>query len=413
MPTIKQLAAAMTIPNKDALIDALAKAGYESIVVLKNYNGDLYLNSTMATASANTLLDECTAHDAEVKPGPAYRTSLAVLLAELFPKDPPPQGGNVANGDPATATEKERKEAEAFGTQRYTSVGLVTLSRIRAIDRFEGKIVKRLYDELNKGTLSRDSIVLTGLKRAITSEAEKRSSIGGLTVTICSETDEQVQRNGEFLIAVYRYGKLMLAAGMMPIAASAANPTAASLGDKGVLTVPDRSPGAQPGATKLLRYHVTPESVEQYLLAAMRGANTMKPTELLAAHEALHEKIIDDLQTGYNYDTAMHRVMEKHTFASVLPTGDANRGNGGNNNNTQLLKELQDLRTSHKALQNKFMGLSGGSSFKRDANGTPTKKSTCHSFQKGLCTRGSTCKFAHTCELCGADDHGSATCPKK
>lgn len=186
MTTIKDASAALAVPGKDELVAALEAAGHTDSKLLRLYNSNLYTAGDVDQTSMVALLKECNAQAAVVKHNePKWRTCLTALLDHLHPVAPAaPQESNAPPAPKETQPERERKEAETLSQTRYTAIGTMFMFNVRAQDRLEPKLIKKLHDGFTNGHLPVECYALKLLKRAQTTESEKTSCIGGLTVAV-------------------------------------------------------------------------------------------------------------------------------------------------------------------------------------------------------------------------------------
>jgi len=217
---------------------------------------------------------------------------------------------------------------------------------------------------------------------------------------VSNDTEEPLDLVGDVLLLIWRYLQAVKAAGARPVQPNPnGNQLAGSKGEQGAFTVPDRAPGAPAGAMKALRWYATPDGTNAYFLAALRASTKLKPDELVEAHRLLNEKVSDEIQQDYNWESAMHKTLMHTSFVGVLAE---NRTTGAGA--AALVKEVAELRAELRkrpATPNSVMA-------------SPVQKAkpnnVCHMFQQqGECKKDK-CIFSHICARCGSKAHGAYNC---
>jgi len=391
---------ANTFPNKDALLTSMASSGIVTLADLKAFDCMALLSKPPAARTVTDLLSACTPHDSNVSDTAVWRTALGhvITLALAVCTDVAPQSN----------------AADAFGIGRYKAIEKQCLVTIRTADRLDGKIVKKASDDLDRGTLSAECYKLSAQKGVLAGSVERKSTIGGLEVTIATEDSAPACRNGEVLMQIWRFYKMMLAAGMRKATPTASTPDAASLGDLAVINRKDST-----GCIVKERWHLTPNILEQYFTTALRDSSFLTPKELEAGHERIQQLTVDELHTNFNYESALARILRDTTFVTAARVAAPNSSAAGaadsSKTNARLEKEKLDLVAQVRTLKR----TSFAQGTPQSPQGTPPKapkafdqrpSGVCFDFQNGKCARAQ-CKFGHACAKCGDAGHGSAACP--
>jgi len=413
MPTLASLVTT-DFDRRDAMLAALVACGIKTTDDVRAHNGMALMTRPPHEATVVALLGtKLHAKDNSILDDEAHRTALAHILLAV--------GADSSSSNPGVGTqeEKDRREADAFGQDRYAKLASMSLANVRAGNRIEGKLLKKASEDLDRGTLGADCYTLAGLKSVLAADTEHKARFAGITVNVQTEHTASTARNGEVLILIWNFLKMMLAAGMRKITPAAANPDAGSVGSRAVVKI--RGGG---GATE--RWHLTTDAADNYMLAAITGSTTLSPGALVLAHLKLQELIVDYLQVNWNYESGLMQVLASQTFATAytLKASETSNGKGprppGTGNDSD--KEMRDLRATNKSLQQQIRTLrwsdlgSSSSDGQDKATGSPTKKpkkGLCFDFNRGTCTRGDKCIFRHECAICGSKDHGQDKCPQK
>ena len=252
-------------PHKDELLAALATAGIDTVDGFKYFNGGGLSAKPCEASSIDALLDAAKVHNNTIdKATPAWRTIVAWAADQLATA---PAASNQQSQN--TDAEAQRKEADTFGNERYGGLTSLTLARPRAAERVDGARLRDLYHALDKGTMTRNIWVLQNLKGTLSSEGERKATLGGLEVTMTTATAEPTKRNGEVLLLIWRFLKMLLAVGARSPKPHSTNPQAASMGEHGIMKMADP---ANPGHFLSQRWHCTPDQIEQYYLAAVHAS---------------------------------------------------------------------------------------------------------------------------------------------
>ena len=320
-PTIKDALAAETFDLKDQIIAALEAAGITDPQRIYRYGGNALLKTPMEEVKA-FVDSKLKPHKAELaSTDPDVLTAVADFVAALVSKVPVASAGAAA---PAATTassggslDKERAAADAFAQERYAAVAQATLYRVSAKDRLASKIVKRLSDEIDRGTISAESYKLTGLSSALSTESESKTSVGNdVSIVTSKAATFALGHHGEILIAEVRFLDGLMAAGFRPVTPHASNPQAGSCGTKGLILVPD--PG-DPSKTVSERWNLTPEFCRQYLMSVIVGITMLAPPDLLAARNRFWELTVEIIEADFNVETSGLTILERHTMVRRCP----------------------------------------------------------------------------------------------
>ena len=404
---------ALAFAGRDAMVAALTTEGIKTPDDLLAYDCCRLNGTPPDPATVTSLLTALTVHDGTIKDDVPSRTTLGQILRILYAKDVA-----AATGVDPTK-EGEKAAANAFGVKRYAGLQAVTMTRISQSNRVEGATLKRTSEDLDQGTLQLQSYQLKTLVSSLMKAEERTSTIGGLQVVVNTDTTENLSKNGEVLIAIYRHGQMMLAAGMREVTASKDTPLAASRGDFGMIKIA-KPTAADPKATTTVRWHATPDSVNAYLLDAMKASCYITPNALVACHKKLHELIVDLLNQNFNYESAVQTVLTansgfKGANAIIVPasTGGAPTKEVSQKDYNKLKSHNETLQRQLNNSKNKNDPSAGDKRFKQaDSLTTPTRNERlCHGFNEaGGCRFAPNCTFAHKCSKCGASDHGKHEC---
>jgi hypothetical protein len=290
-----------TFALKDDLVAALASEGIiDPTEDLYLYGAGKLLSLPPDQDTMNGLLEACNVHKGTIAKGDsAAETALVKLIRQLAKKVAPPVSVTAGGGAAPAATgaavaDKEKKAADEFALRRYGLLHTALMSRVRAADQFEGKMVKKTSDGVDAGSLPADCYKLVGIKGALAAEAEKKTCLAeGVVITTMVDVENDATRNGEVLLLIWRHGRMLLAAAFRPVdAAAMRNPKVASLGEYGDITVDDTAPGAGAGATKKERWHLTPDSVDQLFLMCLAATTKIGPKDMLAAYTAFWQLVV-------------------------------------------------------------------------------------------------------------------------
>ena len=176
-PTIKDALAAETFDLKDEIITALEAAGITDPQRIYRYGGNALLKTPMEEVKA-FVDSKLKPHKAELaSTDPDVLTAVADFVAALVSKVPVASAGAAASTATTASSggslDKERAAADAFAQERYAAVAQATLYRVSAKDRLASKIVKRLSDEIDRGTICGELQARRPLQRSFHRERVK------------------------------------------------------------------------------------------------------------------------------------------------------------------------------------------------------------------------------------------------
>jgi hypothetical protein len=405
--------ASATFALKDDLLTAMAgvSPSVKTVADLRAYDGCRLTTTPPAAASVTSLLSACTAIRGTVKDDVAGRTALGHVLALL-------EASAGSGSSSSTSTSTAAADA-AFALKAYNELGRRMISRVNAEDKVEGKLVRKAHDDLDRGTLSRECFVLTGLRALNAGTEERHVSVGGVRMMSESEAQVALARNGDVLLQIFRNLKMLLAAGFRVITPAPETPSAGSAGDSG--SIKYKRPGA---ADETVRYHLTPEGADLHMLAALRGSCALTPLQLAGAHATIFELAVNKMQKlNLNLESALVKTHESKTFvqaaADAAPTAGATAAAPAPPAAPDRVRELEKQVKAH---ENTIAQLKRGRGDGGTAQGgTPSgplavKKGSagdhCFDFARtGKCPRGDKCPFSHQCMVCGSTEHGTMLCP--
>lgn len=403
---LSALLAGQTFALKDDLLSALAALDMTTVGCLISWNGCRLQKVPPAAEDVTALLTACTAKKDTIKDDEPSRSALGRLVTACLEAHSTPQRGSTAPDE----AEKALKDA-SFGDSRYRHLGRKTLSDVPANMRLKGSIIKLLYEDLDRGTLSAGSYKLSSLKGLLTDRAERRSSLGGLSVTVSEEKETALHLVGDVLIAILMLLKALLAAGMRKVTPDPSNPLAGSAGDRGIVKVSGEAGGVE-------RWHLTPHIVDRYLITAIQASSSLSAPEMVAGHNELFRLAIDRIHSNENFESALNSVLNTHSFVTAArlalgslgtdTTGGGGVGGGSGGGATAAARARRPSSSPRKRQSGSAdPGASSGAS-------SPPKKGSgaaCWDFNKASgCSRAS-CKFQHVCQKCGSTEHGQSSCP--
>lgn len=424
MTTIADTTAAATFEHKDMIVAALTAAGKTEVTHLYRYAGGGLLEIPMRPAALGALLTLLHSKDGNIDPANAdHQTAIADLMAELT--DKVPIAAHSSTSAASTTSSNENRKLDALAASKYAKLGETLFRRIRAADQLPGKIIQRMTDDLDRGTLSAECYTLTGLHSSLDSDEEKKTKLSdGVTLSTLNESKIFFSRGADVIMKIDQFCDGLLTAGFRPVTKNAANPTAGTRGKYGHLEIEDPADATK---KKLVPFWFTPDFTEQYRAAARTGLRSMTPSELVTAHSALRVKIVDGLHDSMNGDSAGFDVLSRHSFTTV-PVSHSSSSNTDltraistlEASNATLTKKLASLEAeSRKRTRLEFDGastasgassqLSSASAFADDISTRCRAGGLCIGFQKGTC-KNKKCKFTHKCLKCGAAAHGLSAC---
>ena len=261
--------------SKDRLLAAMATIDppCKTDADLEAYDGRRLLSTPPDADTVKFILEECKKKDVSIDHNTAGRTALGQVISICLRKsalDKSKVGG-------AEGTEAKEAKAKAYGIERYDAIQTKMGMRVQAPQRIEGKTVKKASEDLDLGTLSRDCYELSGLKSEFHEEKSRKATIGGVALLIASEDATEPSRIGEFVMAIWCFCDMLLAAGYRKITPSPGGP--ASAGEHCSINFKDAT---APGGIRKDRHHITPEGANAYFLAAMTGVSTLSLKGLAA-----------------------------------------------------------------------------------------------------------------------------------
>ncbi len=230
--------------NRDALVAALKQCSYTTVNDLASYDGRRLKGDPPDAASVTALLGECAGKDATIKDETPWRTALGHVLTAAF------DGKATSNDDSHGSDERDRRAAQAFAKEKYDNLGKLTGAMVPASHRLDAKIVKRAYEDLDSGTLSKDCYALGTLHSALdTSVDEETAHVGGIPVDVKRKSNVPLAKAGDVLMQIWKFCKMMLAAGYRAI------PDGSEIaGDHGKIRINDPT---DPTKKKVVQYHLT------------------------------------------------------------------------------------------------------------------------------------------------------------
>ena len=315
--SIEDALAGATFDNKDEFVAALRAAAVTDPQRVYRYGGYALLRVPMGERESKSFIDtKLKPHDAKLTSDDAdVLTSLADFVEALRAKVPLATAGAAAPDATTTTTsglDKEKALADAYAQERYSAVAQATLFRIAAKDRLASKIIKKLSDEINRGTISAEHYRLAGLSTSLAHETERATSVGNdVSIVTAKAATFALGHSGEIIIAEVRFLDGLMAAAFRPVSAHSSNPKAGSLGTKGIIEVPDpKDAGRMIGE----RWNVTPEFARQYLMAVVTGTLALAPADLVAARNRFWELTVEILEADCNVESAGLTILERHTM---------------------------------------------------------------------------------------------------
>ena len=442
------IAACSSLAVDAKYLTAMSNAGFTSLLAFAAFDQFKLVKDVLPdAASVFKLCDLLTAQDATIKKETDAEihvvNQIALLCAAAFKKQPasaaPAAAAPAAAAPGLTAqaqAEKEKADDDAFGVEAYRNVTRRTLLRYPTKYCARGKDVKTLRAEFNRGTISKESYNLKLQKDVTQSDAEKTACISSTVTLNIGETTAPVEiaKYGHFMRQLSILEGKIMAAGLDEVKPSAATPRAGSAGTKARVQVAD--PSAAPGATRNAIWHVMPETWMKYRFGGQEAMLTLTLPQLNSVHDSFHERTNAVMQeSDFNYGSALESVMDVHSWHSILatlpaaersmaPLTNAHIGIVGGESDAE--KELRDLRSAHKRINNE-LEQARTALRKRKADdpsreplgarevATPnaTAAETSHDFQRSACRYGASCRFVHSCDKCGSTDHGSLNCPRR
>lgn len=402
----------LTCAKKAELLTALAAVDVKTTDDLLDYRLEQLCKEPPDLPTAETLLDLCKTKTVAVdKADAVWLTALGkIIKAAKATKS-------------GTHNNKDLKKADLFGESRYDKIPSLLGSRVLPHERYKGRHVARASEELDRGTLTSDTFELAKLAGSFEEESAiegyvNKSGLVELNLGNRGTLGATASRNGEVLHQIWCFCMMMLAAGGRPV--TAIKDKAASTGAYGL--VKSIASGV---AT---RWHVTFDALCKYFVSALTASSTMNGYQLREAHAKLHELIVEDLHSGYNYESAIFRVLDKNKFNSFdIPpqpttakgagTSGARQTNAGpsgqsprekSKRETDLERENANLRATAK--QAKQAGGGGASPTKagKAKAGAGADADLCWKFQANKCNDGASCRFVHKCAICGSTAHSGA-----
>ena len=152
-------------------------------------------------------------------------------------------------------------------------------------------------------------------------------------------------------------------------------------------------------------------------LSALEASSVLTPSQLLAAHVALHVLIVKKLNSGYNWESAAISTLESKTFLSVEvsarpePLAAELSPEGGTTPLTTVKRQREadlerEVGNLKRALADKNPEAGASSSVQKSDQ-------LCWNFQAGKCNNGSRCSYTHKCAICETEGHAAKDCPQK
>lgn len=419
---------------------AAKAAGFETLISVLGLDFEGMSASFPQPAAVQKFLAILIVNDNSIKADDAKDIFLASLLCfhvaqahkAATPAAPPAPIAGTAAYAPALLSQtaiaaKERKESDAYGLRAYKHVETTTCNIWPAKYRVSGKDLQKTEDELNRGSISRESYKLNLQKSILVTDEDKTTAVTDeLTFTIGAVPTEVVmKRAGQFLVQAHIFKGRMLGSGMRQVAPHPDNPTAGTQGTKCSVEVDD--PASGPTATKTVKWHTTPPVMERWFMTAVEAISTMPLVDLNAVHESIQERTGGAQQEmDFNYGSALSALLDATTWHGVLaslpaaiprsllphtPAPKADEAGGS-------ADELKELRSERKRLANELeqsqRALKLAKTKASITTPTPPPPAAsgrlCFDFQNNRCTRGASCNFQHVCERCGSTHHGGSSC---
>ena len=207
---------------------------------------------------------------------------------------------------------------------------------------------------------------LPKLKSVASDESEDVAQIGGQSFTVKASKDLVLSHIGEVLLQIYRFSRLLLAAGFREITPHSETPLAGSCGDQGAIKYKNSTTGAE----TTVRYHLTPEDADQYFLAALRAAPLLTAKQLAASHHVIMGKVADKLSGNFNLASVLGPTVNETPFTrayaeanSTLPELPSTPAQ----DDTPTDTEVVTLRRELKDRENTISQLRRSASAKREA----------------------------------------------
>ena len=422
MTAVAALCADWTHAKKDKLIAALDALDLKTALAIYLFGAGGLTIFPPRERTVHSLLRKIATKDADFAADDEDDEScVASFMQHLLSKESPPSGHATAPAAAAPASNDDaakKRKADAFAQTLYDALQQSLLTKVLTKDRLSGPLLEKIHDMLDRGTLAPDVYKLASNTGALASDEERRANVGGLEVSVATQKAAILSRNADFLAALWRFLRALLAAGMRPVKADASFPAAASKGNYGLVSVPDPKDNTK---NVMIYWHVTLAFTETYFLAALHAANALDAKQLLAAHVKLFELIVDQLHEGYNLESAGMMVLGTHSFASALAMTSKTDTAASTNANDALRREVNDLKSQIGQIKRNeksvtFSPSSADAGDKRGRDGDTKalmKKGLCIKFQTGECPEtAEACKYKHACYKCGATTHGQSACTK-
>ena len=168
-----------------------------------------------------------------------------------------------------------------------------------------------------------------------------------------------------------------------------------------------------PAREIIQRWHVTPASVHRYCFAAVEASVFLGAEKLQIGHEMLHAKVRELVLLGFNYESAMFKILDSHSFGSILALASGPEALALKSLKGETSREGRESprKRGGKGREGRDDRDRGGRESPR-RSGKETAKSFCHDWNnpgKG-CDRGKKCLHLHECEHCGSVDHSGWQC---
>ena len=416
MPTVAEVMAdGPTFDRHADVAKALLAAGVTDVQRdLYDYGGGGLLQNPMKQGTLNGLLKKLHTHENTLEAeDPDCEATIVQLMRHVRSKVAPIDAAeNGAAAPAANAAEKERVAAEKIATDRYSDLYATLYRRVRAGNKIDSKLIKRGMEELKRGTLSPECTKLGNLKSALAATVERRTQI---TEDMAMSTTESaavvLAKNADVLLKIVEFGDYLLCIGFCPLAPTASNPLAGSVGAMGVIKTPDPADTAKTVDT---RVYVTPDFVRQYLLAAVAGTAILPAPEMVAAHNYFWSMVADYLQADYNIESAGFDILSRHSFATLAAAAGVTRGViPADLSGMETLKaDNERLRKELAAAGHKRKTATFGFALDEQQEALCRAGGLCCAFQRGAC-KNKECKYKHVCMLCGGSPpecNGAKTC---